>query len=136
MISPLTAGFTATPALAGLFAARGGETALNMGSGYFLRGQGAPRQNQPNYAPASNPMPPPPTNWAPPPPQQQQQQGGAVSAQNAGDLPATGWGGEGKAHSRDPAPTVLDPNDPKSKQTHIPQSESFEEYMARRARGQ
>ena len=40
-----------------------------------------------------------------------------------------------KAHSRDPAPTVLDPNDPKAKQTHIPKSESFEEYMKRRAAG-
>jgi hypothetical protein len=40
-----------------------------------------------------------------------------------------------KAHSRDPAPTKLDPNDPKSKQTHIPKAESFEEYMKRRAAG-
>jgi len=28
--------------------------------------------------------------------------------------------------------TTFDPNDPKAKQTHIPKSESFEEYMARR----
>ena len=53
--------------------------------------------------------------------------------QSAGDLPPNPWGEE-KAHTRDPNPTVLDPNDPKSKQTHIPQSESFEEYMARRQR--
>ena len=38
-----------------------------------------------------------------------------------------------KAHSRDPKPTKLDPNDPKSKQTYIPPAESFEEYMKRRA---
>jgi hypothetical protein len=38
-----------------------------------------------------------------------------------------------KPHTRDPKPTTLDPNDPKSKQTHIPKSESFEEYMKRRA---
>ena len=40
-----------------------------------------------------------------------------------------------KAHSRDPKPTKLDPNDPKSKQTYIPPAESFEEYMKRRAAG-
>lgn len=55
--------------------------------------------------------------------------------QDAGDLPDDGWGGEKKAHTRDPTPTTLDPNDPKSKQTHIPKSESFEEYMKRRAAG-
>ena len=53
--------------------------------------------------------------------------------QDAGDLADAGWGGEKKAHTRDPTPTTLDPNDPKSKQTHIPKSESFEEYMKRRA---
>ncbi len=42
---------------------------------------------------------------------------------------------ETKPHTRDPKPTVLDPNDPKAKQTHIPKSESFEEYMKRRAAG-
>jgi len=55
------------------------------------------------------------------------------NAQSAGDLPPNAWGEE-KAHTRDPNPTVLDPNDPKSKQTHIPQSETFQEYMARRQR--
>ena len=40
-----------------------------------------------------------------------------------------------KAHTRDPKSTVLDPNDPKAKQTHIPKAESFEEYMKRRASG-
>jgi hypothetical protein len=40
-----------------------------------------------------------------------------------------------KPHTRDPKPTVLDPSDPKAKQTHIPKAESFEEYMKRRAAG-
>ena len=40
-----------------------------------------------------------------------------------------------KAHSRDPKPTKLDPNDPKSKQTYVPPAETFEEYMKRRAAG-
>jgi hypothetical protein len=43
------------------------------------------------------------------------------------------WFTETKPHTRDPKPTTLDPNDPKAKQTHIPKSESFEEYMKRRA---
>lgn len=51
-------------------------------------------------------------------------------AQDAGDVPSA-WDTP-KAHTRDPNPTILDPNDPKAKQTHIPKSESFEEYMARR----
>ncbi len=38
-----------------------------------------------------------------------------------------------KPLTREPKPTVLDPNDPKAKQTHIPKSESIEEYMKRRA---
>ncbi|EKX30914.1 hypothetical protein GUITHDRAFT_122876 [Guillardia theta CCMP2712] len=53
-------------------------------------------------------------------------------AQDAGDLPDAGWGGEKKAHTRDPKSTQLDPNDPKSKQTYIPPAESFEEYLKRR----
>ena len=40
---------------------------------------------------------------------------------------------ETKCHSRDPKPTVLDTSDPKAKQTYVPPSESFEEYMKRRA---
>ena len=59
----------------------------------------------------------------------------ALPAQSAGDLPPNSWGKE-LAHTRDPTPTELDPNDPKSKQTYIPQSESFEEYMARRSGSQ
>jgi len=54
-------------------------------------------------------------------------------AQSDGDLPPNDWGDE-KAHTRDPTPTTIDPNDPKSKQTHIPEGESFAEYMARRAK--
>jgi hypothetical protein len=45
----------------------------------------------------------------------------------------SGWGSETKCHSRDPKPTVLDPNDPKARQTYVPAGESFEEYMKRRA---
>ena len=45
----------------------------------------------------------------------------------------SGWGSETKCHSRDPKPTVLDPNDPKAKQTYVPPAETFEEYMKRRA---
>ena len=40
---------------------------------------------------------------------------------------------ETKCHSRDPKPTVLDPSDPKAKQTYVPPSETFDEYMKRRA---
>mmetsp|Transcript_11851 Transcript_11851/g.25090 ORF Transcript_11851/g.25090 Transcript_11851/m.25090 type:complete len:90 (+) Transcript_11851:3-272(+) len=54
-------------------------------------------------------------------------------AQSAGDLPPNDWGEE-KAHTRNPTPTTIDPNDAKSKQTHIPEGESFAEYMARRAK--
>jgi hypothetical protein len=45
----------------------------------------------------------------------------------------SGWGSETKCHSRDPRPTILDPTDPKAKQTYVPVAESFEEYMKRRA---
>ena len=92
MIAPISS--FATPALSGMFAARG-LTAVNQWGG-----AGGIDRN---------------------------------TAQSAGDLPPNAWGEE-KAHTRDPTPTVLDPNDPKSKQTHIPQSESFQEYMARRQR--
>eukprot|EP00960_Hanusia_phi_P048265 758843-Hanusia_phi.AAC.3 len=56
-------------------------------------------------------------------------------AQDAGDLPDAGWGGEKKAHTRDPKPTRLDPTDPKAKQTYVPPAESFEEYLKRRNSG-
>jgi hypothetical protein len=41
-----------------------------------------------------------------------------------------GFGG-GEA-TRDPAPTVVDPNDPKGKQQAIHKAESFADYLARR----
>ena len=93
MIAPISS--FATPALSGMFAARG-LTAVNQWGG----AGGIDKNN----------------------------------AQSAGDLPPNAWGEE-KAHTRDPTPTQLDPNDPKAKQTHIPQSESFAEYMARRNGG-
>ena len=44
-----------------------------------------------------------------------------------------GFGG-GEA-TRDPAPTVIDPNDPKAKQTAIHKAESFADYLAKRSGG-
>jgi len=44
-----------------------------------------------------------------------------------------GFGG-GEA-TRDPEPTVIDPNDPKGKQQAIHKAESFAEYLAKRAGG-
>ena len=44
-----------------------------------------------------------------------------------------GFGG-GEA-TRDPEPTVVDPNDPKGKQQAIHKAESFAEYLAKRAGG-
>ena len=44
-----------------------------------------------------------------------------------------GFGG-GEA-TRDPAPTVIDPNDPKGKQQAIHKAESFAEYLAKRSAG-
>jgi hypothetical protein len=43
-----------------------------------------------------------------------------------------GFGG-GEA-TRDPAPTEIDPNDPKGKQGAIHKAESFSDYLARRQR--
>jgi len=43
-----------------------------------------------------------------------------------------GFGG-GEA-TRDPSPTVVDPNDPKGKQQAIHKAESFADYLARRGR--
>jgi opacity protein-like surface antigen len=48
--------------------------------------------------------------------------------------PGKGFGG-GEA-TRDPEPTALDPNDPKGKQQAIHKAESFQDYLARRAREQ
>jgi len=44
-----------------------------------------------------------------------------------------GFGG-GEA-TRDPAPTEIDPNDPKAKQTAIHKAESFADYLAKRSGG-
>eukprot|EP00288_Rhodomonas_lens_P017327 CAMPEP_0177711946 /NCGR_PEP_ID=MMETSP0484_2-20121128/12136_1 /TAXON_ID=354590 /ORGANISM="Rhodomonas lens, Strain RHODO" /LENGTH=213 /DNA_ID=CAMNT_0019223721 /DNA_START=37 /DNA_END=678 /DNA_ORIENTATION=+ len=88
----------------------------------------------PAYQPPAPAYQPPAQSYQPAPSASYTPPAGAP-AQNAGDLPPTGWGGEAKAHSRDPTPTALDPNDPKSKQTHIPQGDSFEEYMRRRQQG-
>ena len=44
-----------------------------------------------------------------------------------------GFGG-GKA-TRDPNPTVYDPNDPKAKQTAIHKAETYADYLARRGSG-
>lgn len=44
-----------------------------------------------------------------------------------------GFGG-GEA-TRDPTPTVIDPNDPKGKQQAIHKAESFAEYLAKRGAG-
>ena len=44
-----------------------------------------------------------------------------------------GFGG-GEA-TRDPAPTVIDPNDPKGKQQAIHKAESFAEYLVKRSAG-
>ena len=48
-------------------------------------------------------------------------------------LGGKGFGG-GEA-TRDPAPTVVDPNDPKGKQQAIHKAESFSEYLAKRQHG-
>ncbi len=50
----------------------------------------------------------------------------AVAMQHDGK----GFGG-GEA-TRDPAPTLVDPNDPKGKQQAIHKAESFADYLARR----
>ena len=48
----------------------------------------------------------------------------------AAEFDGKGFGG-GEA-TRDPAPTFLDPSDPKGKQQAIFKAESFAEYLARR----
>jgi rRNA maturation protein Nop10 len=54
----------------------------------------------------------------------------APSAPPAASHGGKGFGG-GEA-TRDPAPTVYDPNDPKGKQGAIHKAESFAEYLAKR----
>ena len=56
--------------------------------------------------------------------------GSATSISTAGEGGGKGFGG-GEA-TRDPEPTIVDPNDPKGKQTAIHKAESFAEYLAKR----
>merc|ERR1719188_572415 len=51
-------------------------------------------------------------------------------------MSAGGKGFGGGEATRDPAPTVIDPNDPKGKQQAIHKAESFADYLARRSGGQ
>jgi hypothetical protein len=58
-----------------------------------------------------------------------------AKAQAGGAPPATGHDGKGFGGgeaTRDPAPTHIDPNDPKGKQQAIHKAESFAEYLAKR----
>merc|ERR1719213_1419123 len=54
-------------------------------------------------------------------------------SQSAISMGGKGFGG-GEA-TRDPEPTLVDPNDPKGKQQAIHKAESFAEYLAKRAGG-
>merc|ERR1719440_1797081 len=58
-------------------------------------------------------------------------EGRAEAPSSAGEIHAgqSSFGGEA---TRDPAPTVVDPNDPKGKQQAIHKAESFAEYLAKR----
>merc|ERR1719198_384686 len=57
----------------------------------------------------------------------------AASAAPAADNVAHGGKGFGGGEAtRDPAPTVVDPNDPKGKQQAIHKAESFSDYLAKR----
>jgi hypothetical protein len=49
------------------------------------------------------------------------------------EAPHDGKGFGGGEATRDPEPTVVDPNDPKGKQQAIHKAESFAEYLAKRA---
>merc|ERR1719420_1348816 len=59
-------------------------------------------------------------------------------AETSGAAPAApahgGKGFGGGEATRDPEPTVIDPNDPKGKQQAIHKAESFADYLARRQR--
>ena len=58
--------------------------------------------------------------------------GGGPGSGDHGDGGRSKFGGEA---TRDPEPTVVDPNDPKGKQQAIHAAESFAEYLAKRAAG-
>merc|ERR1719316_2165384 len=60
----------------------------------------------------------------------------AAAPAPASSAPAHGGKGFGGGEAtRDPAPTVIDPNDPKAKQTAIHKAESFADYLAKRSGG-
>merc|ERR1719253_960319 len=56
----------------------------------------------------------------------------AAEASAASNEAEGGKGFGGGEATRDPAPTVIDPNDPKGKQQAIHKAESFADYLARR----
>jgi hypothetical protein len=59
--------------------------------------------------------------------------GGAPAPAGAADNVAHGGKGFGGGEAtRDPAPTIIDPNDPKGKQQAIHKAESFADYLAKR----
>jgi hypothetical protein len=56
----------------------------------------------------------------------------AAAAPAASNVAHGGKGFGGGEATRDPAPTVIDPNDPKGKQQAIHKAESFADYLAKR----
>jgi len=56
----------------------------------------------------------------------------AAAASSGRAKPEGGKGFGGGEATRDPAPTVIDPNDPKGKQQAIHKAESFSDYLAKR----
>ena len=58
---------------------------------------------------------------------------GSVVASAPAAVPHGGKGFGGGEATRDPAPTLVDPNDPKGKQQAIHKAESFAEYLSKRA---
>merc|ERR1719183_2517959 len=56
----------------------------------------------------------------------------AGAAPAASNVAHGGKGFGGGEATRDPAPTVVDPNDPKGKQQAIHKAESFADYLAKR----
>ena len=59
----------------------------------------------------------------------------AQSKMGASKVVMGGKGFGGGEATRDPTPTVVDPNDPKGKQQAIHKAESFAEYLAKRSAG-
>merc|ERR1719498_1257596 len=60
--------------------------------------------------------------------------GGDPSTRSGEPVMNGGKGFGGGEATRDPEPTVVDPNDPKGKQQAIHKAESFADYLARRKR--